>query len=290
MKKVFTQSLALVALIAIALMANVVSAGNPASGNPGGFARTNANNTPFPVTVGTYFQIKGSGGSTTGGGLAVEAFIAWQNAAFAKDVGIQGILTGKPIAVGSGSSNLLFGDAVTSKDVTVNTTGWTYAQGGGLYAPRESASTAGTYKPLCARQNGEIIVCPGAAVITGGSGGGGGSIRLVNDLPYPVAPYTNWMRNISPSAWTTLLTTDFPVDPQSAVTASHPTNPSGTFTVTANVGLDSRVIITNDTAGTSVCSGHTGTGNQAYIFSAANMSLFTTTDTITIRLTPGSTC
>lgn len=286
MKKIFTQSIALAVLIGIGLIANQVAAGNPAVANPGGFPN---NNTPFPVTVGAYQQIKGAGAPpATGGGLAVEAFIAWQNASFDKDVGIQGILTGKPISNGSTSSNLLFGNAATSNKVTVNTTGWTYAQNGGLYTENEKATNIGTFKQLCANNAGEIILCPGGTVITPPSTGG--SIRIVNDMDLPTPPFTNMVRNITPSTWTNFMNTDFPIDPQSSFASTHDAYPGGQFSLIANVGTDSRVIITNLNTGVTYCSGHNGTGNQSYVFTALDMSTIGIDDDLTILLTPGSTC
>jgi hypothetical protein len=285
MKKIFTQSIALACLIGVALIANQVAAGNPAVVNPGGFS---ANNTPFPVTVGTYDQVKGAGAPpANGGGLAVEAFIAWQNASFDKDVGIQGILMGKPLIAGNTSnSNLLFGNAATTNVVTVNTSGWTYAQSGGLYTQVEKSKTAGTYTPLCANNAGEIIKCPGATVITGSTSGA--SVRLVNNLATPTAPYTNLLTAISPQSWTSFMTTDLPIDPQTSFASVHDTYAGGPFTVTANVGVASKVTITNDTTGASVCSGLPGLGTKSYPFTATDMSIVGASDDITILLTAGS--
>lgn len=176
MKKTITQSIGLALLVVIAFMANQVVAGNPAVQSPGGFP---ANNTPFPVTVGAYQQIKGAGAPpASGGGLAVKEFFAWANASFDKDVGIQGILTGKPISAGNNNSNLVFGkpvytfiDPATNQTRTANnivdvsTTGWTYAQDGWLYTPEQKAGAA-LHQPLCANTAGEIIRCTGVPPIT----------------------------------------------------------------------------------------------------------------------------
>ena len=157
----FTQHVRALSIFgAIVCAAGFVSAGNPAIPNPGGFP---SNNTPFPITVGTYDQIKGAGAPpASGGGLAVEAFSAWKNASFDKEVGVQGILTGKPVSAGNSNSNLSFG--TTGNTVTVGTTGWTYTQNGGLYTGIQKAPT-GKLMPLCAKTTGEIIICPGATPI-----------------------------------------------------------------------------------------------------------------------------
>lgn len=179
MKKLITQSIGLTALVVIVFTAIKVSAGNPAVQNPGGFP---GNNTPFPVNVGQSlpdgYQIKIDNGDGTGGGLAVREFIAWANASFSKEVGIQGILTGKPVSTASLNSNLLFGkpnytfvDPSTGQTRTANntvivgTTGWTYTQNGGLYTPEEIAPV-GKHQPLCANNDGQIIICLGVPPIT----------------------------------------------------------------------------------------------------------------------------
>lgn len=157
-KQSFSITIGIILTAMLVFYAATTSAGNPASPNPGGFP---ANNTPFPVTVGSYFQIKGSDSSNTGGGLAVEAFIAQENASFSKDVGVQGILTGNP--VDATNSNLNFGGG--GKTVTVQTTGWTYARDGSLYTPKENSLQAGAVMPLCANNDGEIITCPNESPI-----------------------------------------------------------------------------------------------------------------------------
>lgn len=155
----------MLALVITAFAASSVTAGNPASVNPGGFP---GNNTPFPVTVGTYLQIKGAGAPPlTGGGLAVREFIAWANASFSGNVGIQGILTGKPVSatLDEPNSNLLFGKASLNNRVDVFTTGWTYARNGWIYTPVQNAAP-GTHQPLCANTLGQIIICPGVPPYT----------------------------------------------------------------------------------------------------------------------------
>jgi hypothetical protein len=164
--------LAAALLIGIALLAGSVTASNPFAPATSPFPN---GNTPFPVTTGGYMQIKGATGpATTGGGLVIGgSFVAMQNAAFDKDLGIQGILTGNPALDcqnnPSASNNLCFGkfSATSAQNniVDVDIAGTTYAQAGALYAPLESAPS-GKHQSLCALQNGEIVICPGSTPIT----------------------------------------------------------------------------------------------------------------------------
>lgn len=159
MKKLLAQSIGLIALVGIVFLVNEVSAGNPASGPSAAFPN---GNTAFPITVGTYPQVKGAGAPPApGGGLVIgSVFVARLNASFDKEVGIQGILTGEQVGATT-NSNLSFGDASAGNQVDVNITGTTYATGGHLYAPVENAP-AGMVQALCANQQGEIILCPTA--------------------------------------------------------------------------------------------------------------------------------
>lgn len=195
MKPLLTQSIAFVALIVIALIAGRATAGNPFSNPSAAFPN---GNTPFPVTVGSYAQIKGAGAPPApGGGLVIGgSFVAQKNASFDKNVGIQGILTGNPSldCAGNTSSinNLCFGAASENNVVDVNTTGTTYATNGGLYAPTESAPT-GKNQTLCANQQGEIIICPGSMPTTppptiyGTLTGSGRTVTVTLNSPAPAS-------------------------------------------------------------------------------------------------------
>lgn len=186
MKSFTSQSLALALLIGIAFLANHVAAGNPASNPSATFPN---GNTAFPITTGSYDQIKGAGAPPApGGGLVIgKGFLASKNASFDKTVGIQGVLLGNPTLGCNGSAtspvvnSLCFGsdsypvvingqNETRNNEVIVTTSGWTYVQAQGgtmgtLHTPVEKAPP-GKLMPLCANKVGEIIVCPGALPIT----------------------------------------------------------------------------------------------------------------------------
>lgn len=185
MKKITQQSIALIALCAIAFFANSVSA-KPAVTPPCTTADqtcVTTTNTIFPVHIGATSQIKQAS-------LAVGWFVAKLNAGFNGGVDIEGVLTGGD----QPSSTLAFGSTTGAKPVVVSTdiNGTTYIQGGSLYTDKAVAPT-GERKALCATQKGDIVFCDGSSG-TGssttnpnpGGTGGGGTVQPLSVSSYNV--------------------------------------------------------------------------------------------------------
>lgn len=282
MKKLTTQSIALAILVVIALFAGGVSAGNPAIPNPGGFS---ANNTPFPVDVGTSYQIKGTQGQS-GGGLSVEAFTARAAASFDKIVGIQGILTGNPTS--AINSNLSFGAGSngTGNRVDLSILGTTYAteltagdRAGGLYSDAVKATTG--LNELCAKQDGTIIVCPAGVVHNQVTYSG--TLSISNAF---VSGTTSILGLSSALLWTNLTPANFPINANLFVDAKYNTY-VGPLTVSASVSQPARIEIWKNGAYSGVCKGQLGTSNQNYTIPSVT---FDGNDSVLIKLMPGNIC
>lgn len=276
MKKIFTQSIAIILVLGIVVLAGTTSAGNPAIPNPGGFS---ANNTPFPVNTALGIandQIKA-------GGLVVEAFIAFQNAAFDQATGVQGIITGK--ASSATNSALSIGDAIAANKVNLQVNGTTYARElttadgqAALYS--KVVAAPGQLQPLCATQAGEIIACPGPVVLPPTGGG----LLVKNDLGVAgstisgINNYSSWITFNGSSPY-------FPIGTNQTKSGVHDAF-SGTLTVLTVLTEGAHLEIFADSTRLN-CSGTLATGNHSFTFNSLSIGV---NQDVLILLSPGDQC
>ncbi len=169
MKKIFKQSILIIALVALAFVANKVSAGDPAVPPPCNPV-INApclpsTNTTLPINVG------GPLAQTKTGNLFVGTFQAAKDAQVTGKTFVGGLVAGNPVdpnfpqdnstlsigGAGKPTVNLLGNGSITMKD-------------GGFYSsvfvnPGLNKVPAGTLQPVCADINGNIILCTTPPVV-----------------------------------------------------------------------------------------------------------------------------